>query len=610
MTASIAEKIAQLPQSPGVYLMKNTAGDIFYIGKAKSLRDRVRSYFSGSDNRTFVGFLEDILADIEVILTRSEKEALILEDTLIKKHQPRFNVKLTDDKRYLCLRLDTRQTYPRIEVVRRFAKDGARYFGPYHSATAIRKTLRLINRHFQLRTCSDQVLASRSRPCLQYQIKRCPAPCVFDLREGTYQKNVENVADFLTGRTQPLIERLQHDMQTCSDKLAFEAAALLRDQIIAIERSLEPQNIVDPKFSNRDVVGFFRKGPTIEIHVLRTRDGKMIDARRFSLDDMEFASNDIIADFAVRYYAHETDIPSEILFPQEMDWHAPLAELLSDKTKRTVHVLSPKKGPKEQLVHIACQNAKQALADKQREQNAAESGLEKLKTHLHLTHVPESMECFDISHTQGQEIVASCVRFERGFPQKSGYRRYIIRSTKGQDDFQSMYEVVSRRIRRGIEEGDLPALMVIDGGKGQLASAKAALDDHGIDHIDLIALAKAREAQPHKKSNQANPREFERIFVLGQKNPFVLGQNSAELFILTRLRDEAHRFAITHHRRRRGKTMRTSVLDSIEGIGPQRRRTLLKTFGSIDAIRQAPQHEVEKVVGTQLAQKILLALRK
>lgn len=614
MRAEIAEKLESLPSGPGVYLMKDAGGSIFYIGKAKSLRDRVRSYFSGSDTRAFVALLDSLLADIEVVLTNSDKEALLVEDQLVKRHQPRFNVELKDDKRYLCLRLDTRQAYPRLEVVRRFRKDGARYFGPYHSAASIREALRIINRHFQLRTCSDQVMRNRVRPCLQYQINRCPAPCVYDLRDGVYAENVENVVKFLQGRHEELLAALKKRMQEHSENLNFEAAAQLRDQIRAIEKSLERQRVITSDFANRDVVGLYREGPAVEIHVMRTRQGRLVDAQRFSFDELELPTDEVLADFATRYYGaaargetrsgeQPQDVPPEILFPGEMQWADELAGVLSEQLGRTVRVLVPQRGDKKRLVDLARRNAHQAFADKQRESGAARTALEKLQRALHLRTPPRQIECFDISHLQGQNIVASLVRFDDGVANKSQYRHFTIRSTTTQDDFQSIYEAVGRRIRRGLEDGDLPDLLVIDGGRGQLAAARAALDDHGVDELTVIGLAKSR-LQTSATGEQPAERSPERVFVEGRKNPLVLNQNSAELFLLSRARDEAHRFAISHQRKRKRKSMSQTALDSIPGVGPKRRKSLLRTFGSMRGVRQASQSQLAEVVGEKLAANI------
>ncbi len=620
MREDIAQKLATLPNEPGVYLMKDAAGEVFYIGKAKSLRDRVRQYFSGADTRAFVALLDGLLADLEVVLTHSEKEALLVEDQLVKRHQPRFNVKLTDDKRFICLRLDTQNAYPRLEVVRRFAKDGARYFGPYTSASAVRETLRLINRHFQLRTCSDQVLASRTRPCLQYQIKRCPAPCVFDLSHGEYKEGVENVITFLEGRAEALLETLDGRMRAHAQAENFEAAAQVRDQLHAVERSMERQRIVSTDFKNRDVVGIYREGPAVELHVMRTREGRLIDAQRYSFDDLEIPTGEILSDFALRYYAGGDEVPDEILFPQEMEWSDALSELLSEAKKRKVTVARPSRGEKKRLVELALRNAQQAFSDKQRERGAARTAIERLKRALHLTKEPRSLECFDISHLGGEGIVASLVRFEDGAPNKELYRHYKIRSTQGQDDFQSMYEVMSRRARRGLEEGDLPDLFVIDGGKGQLNAARAALDDHGIADVDLVSLAKSKITDGEAPEPPPVPevaehgtdytsaearRSPERVFVLGNKNAIVLKQNSAELFLLMRARDEAHRFALAHQRTRRKKALTRSTLEDVPGIGKKRRQELLRAFGSVARLRAASQDEIAKIIGAAAALRLV-----
>ncbi|MBC7794312.1 MAG: excinuclease ABC subunit UvrC [Clostridia bacterium] len=683
MRQDIADKIATLPHAPGVYIMKDAKGVVFYIGKAKSLRDRVRSNFSGSDTRAIVSLHDRMLAELEVVLTTNEKEALLVENELIKEHTPRFNVALKDDKRFLCIRLDLRERYPRLQVVRRFGKDGARYFGPYHSAHALREVVRLVNRHFQLRTCNDQVLNNRSRPCLQHQIKRCPAPCVFDLSKGEYTMNVATVVSFLEGKETELVGTLTERMKDRARDEQFESAALIRDQMQAIQRSLERQKIVTSDFVNRDVVGIYREGPHVEIHTMRTRDGRLVDAQRFSFSDLEQPVSEILSDFATRYYTAAEDVPDEILFPLEMEWEGPLAEFLTEKRGRKVAVLTPQRGDKVHLVELANRNAHQAYMDKQREAGAARTAVERLQRALHLRRAPARIECFDISHFQGGQIVASLVRFDNGLPCKELYRRYRIRTTAGQDDFKSMYEVVSRRARRGLEEEDLPDLIVIDGGKGQLAAARAALDDHAVDGVDLISLAKSRaEDTPKgklkkKKAENAKldetdravleaasddlaaaqavseidadglsamaeqdntplddaviddellleeplgegddasdidsetERSAERVFLFGQKNPIVLRQNSAELFLLTRARDEAHRFAITYHRELRGKAGTRTALDAVAGIGPKRRKLLLRTFGSITRIKAAAFDDVAKVVGEATAKRVFEGL--
>ncbi|MBT6431461.1 MAG: excinuclease ABC subunit UvrC [Deltaproteobacteria bacterium] len=600
MSEALRQKVSSIPQDPGVYLMKDAKGKIFYVGKAKNLRNRLRNYLSGSDTRRFVSLLDQILADIEVVITNSEKEALIIENELIKQHRPRHNVRLVDDKRYLCLRLDTKHAYPRIEIRRKFGRDKAQYFGPYSSATAIRKTLNVINRYFQLRTCSDHVLNNRRRPCLQYQIKRCPAPCVYDLGDGEYARNVEAVVDFLEGRHEPLIERLERMMLEYSNETRFEEAAIVRDQIKAIRQSLEQQNVSSSDFANRDVIGFYREGPAAEFHVMVTRGGNLRDARRFSIDNNEQPTPELISDFASRYYQQSQDCPDEILFSDSIEWAEALEQLLTERAGHKVVIHTPQKGKKKKLTVLADRNAQQAYLDKVRTDKTARTAIERLQKALHLKLLPERIECFDISHFQGSQIVASAVCLVGGQPAKEHYRRYKIRTTEDQDDFQSMYEVISRRVRRGIEENDLPDLIVIDGGKGQLSAARAALNDHGVDTVDLLSLAKART----DRSKKGSPRNFERIFLDGRKNPIILGQNSAELFILMRARDEAHRFAITFQRQRQRKASKLSVLDDIPGIGPARKKTLLRHFGSLKRIRAASLSELEEVVGSSIARAL------
>ncbi len=583
--------------------MKNAKGKVFYIGKAKNLRSRLRSYFSGSDTRAFVLLLDRLLADIEVILTATEQEALIVENDLIKEHRPRHNIKLVDDKRYLCLRLDTRKDYPRVEIRRSFKRDGARYFGPYSSATSIRQTLNILNRYFQLRTCTDHVMKNRSRPCLQYQIKRCPAPCVYDLSDGSYTQNVEAAVAFLDGRHESLVKTLELEMKEKSAALEYEDAARIRDQLKAIQRTLQKQDLVNPDFVDRDIVGIYREGPAIELHVLMSRGGRIFGAQRCSMEDSELPSVDILTDFLSRYYQTTLNFPAEVLIPEEIDWAEEVASLLSQRASRKVSLLHPKRGRKRRLIEMARHNARQAFQDKVRERGAAQTAVEKLQRALHLRLPPNKMECFDISHFQGSQIVASCVSFEAGVPHKGGYRRYKIKSTEGQDDFQSMYEVISRRARRGLEKDDLPDLMVIDGGRGQLGAARAALDDHGINHLDLIALAKARSGGT--EDAPPSPRAFERVFLEGRKNPVVLRPNSSELFMLTRARDEAHRFAVEYHRSIRQRKTAASVLDLVPGVGPARKRTLLKSFGSVHRLQQATEAEIAKVVGPKIAHSIM-----
>jgi excinuclease ABC subunit C len=444
-------------------------------------------------------------------------------------------------------------------------------------------------------------LNNRTRPCLQYQIKRCPAPCVFELPEGEYEANATNVAAFLDGRADDLVANLTARMSGHADRLEYEQAARLRDQIKAVKQSLERQEVASPDFVDRDVIGLYREGPTVEIHVMRTRGGRLIGAKRYSYSDLETPTEDIISDFVTRYYSSEDQAPNEILVPTKVIFGNSLGALLTEKQDKAIKFFAPQRGVKKKLVALANKNAKQAFTDKKRQEGEAKTTLERLKKALRLRSEPLHIECYDISHFQGTHIVASGVAFVNGVPDKSLYRHFKIRSTQDQDDFKSMYEVISRRTRRGLEEGNLPNLMVIDGGKGQLSSARAALDDHGVDWIDLISLAKSRIKTRNVKDVQ---RSSERVFVEGIKDPIVLRTNSSELFLLMRARDEAHRFAIEFQRKKRRQASSRSSLENIPGIGPKRRKQLLSKLGSAKQVQRASLEELSAVVGHKAAQSI------
>lgn len=592
------ERTAQLPTEPGVYLMRDRAKRVIYVGKAKNLRARVRSYFQEgtSDYRAFVALLGRILADLETLITHSEKEALILERELIRQHEPRFNVIWRDDKQYLCLRVDTEHEYPWVEVVRNMGKDGARYFGPFHSASAARQTLRVVNRHFQLRTCRDSVLYHRSRPCLEHQIGRCPAPCVLEIDRARYQENVEDVLTFLEGRGRELTRKLEARMWEAAEAEQFEVAARTRDQLRAIERTLEPQHVALSSQRDQDVMGLCREGEAVAVAVLEVREGRIRDVRSTFMDEVPFSDEDLLESFLLQFYAQREDMPSEVLVSRELPSEGALAEILSERRGRKVRIQSPQRGERARLLELAEENAAHALAEHQKKTEHAERTLEGLQKKLHLARLPRRIECFDISNLQGRMIVGSKVAFLDGRANKAGYRRFKVKSTATQDDFKSMYEVLSRRLRRGQEEGDLPDLMVIDGGKGQLGVAKAAMTDLGIGELDVIGLAKSRVVGADE-STQATERSPERVFLLGAKDPIVLRQNSAELLLLARIRDEAHRFAITFHRELRRRSTLRSGLEDIPGIGAGRRRALLRHLGSLKRVKAASLETLEGVPG-------------
>jgi excinuclease ABC subunit C len=598
----LREILDRIPPDPGVYLMKDKKGRIIYVGKAASLKARVRSYFTRSgDTRAFVALLGRLLGDIETVVTNNEKEALLLENNLIKQHQPRFNVKLVDDKNYLVLRLDPRARYPRLEVVRRIGKDGAKYFGPYHSATSCRATLQVVNRHFKLRTCTDHVLNSRRRPCLQYQIKRCDAPCVYPIPNEEYGKQVQDVALFLEGKDQELLKRLQGRMRDASAATEYEVAAAVRDQIRALEKTLEEQRVVSAELRDQDVFGLYRQGDAVEIVVLSVRNGKLLGRRNFSFSGQEFPTEEVLSSFVSLYYDLGAFIPDEVLLPLTVEDAAVKAEWLTEKRgARKVDVVAPRRGGKHKLIELADKNAASSFFTRRNKNEDTEAALSKLQSRLSLKRLPRRIECFDISHIQGTATVGSMVVFLDGEAAKSEYRTFKVK-TATNDDFASMYEVLSRRFRRG-KAGEagwvLPDLLVIDGGKGQLSTALAALRDAQIDvgmnGLDVVGLAKERE-------DESGEKQPDRVFLARAKDPIRLRANTAELFLLMRVRDEAHRFAVTFHKKlRRRRTLR-SALEDVPGVGQKRKRELLKHFGSLKKVRAATVEELARAPGMTTA---------
>lgn len=597
------EVLSRLPTDPGVYIFKDRAGKVIYVGKAKSLRARVRQYFRpGADQRYFVaaGFLGRHLADIETIVVDSEKEALLLENHLIKKHQPRFNVNLRDDKQYLVLRLRPPATdpearraarFPRVEVVRNIKDDDARYFGPYHSATSARQTLRVLNRHFQLRTCTDHVLETRGRPCLQYQIKRCPAPCAFPIEPAQYGEQVDDVFMFLQGKDKELVARLEDRMRARADAEDFETAARVRDSLAAVERTIARQDVVQDDFVDQDVFGLWREADVVEVVVLFVRGGKLVGRRAFHQKDVELPDGEVIAQSVQQYYATGTLIPDEVVVGVEL----PDADVLADWLdaarggRKKVRLVQPQRGVRARLVELADKNAAASALSRKGRDDDAVAALDKLQARLGLRRTPRRIECFDIAHLQGAETVASMVTFVDGKPARALYRTFKVRSVAN-DDFAAMYEVLSRRFKRAASAADddsgwaPPDLLVVDGGKGQLGSAVAALTDLGVPlagdrAFDVIALAKERDL--------AGGTAPDRVYLRNVKDPVQLRPNSAELYVLARIRDEAHRFANTFHQARRSKATLRSVLDDAPGIGAVRKKQLLRQFGSVKAIREA-----------------------
>jgi excinuclease ABC subunit C len=623
------EVLDRIPTDPGVYLFKDKAAKIVYVGKAKNLRTRVRQYFRpGGDERFFVaaGFLGRAVVDIETIVVTAEKEALLLENHLIKEHQPKFNVKLRDDKQYLVLRLQRpkgnasnagkAQLFPRVQVVRNIRDDDAEYFGPYHSATSARQTLRILNRHFQLRTCTDHVLESRGKVCLQYQIKRCPGPCAIDVAPSAYADQVDDVAMFLSGRDKELTDRLRARMLMRAETEDFEAAAALRDSIAAVDRTLARQDMVQDDFIDQDVWGMFRQADSVEVAVLFIRGGKLVGRRTFSQRDQELPDADVIAEHVQQYYATQIFVPDEIVVGVLLEAAEALADWLSAMRGRKVRVVEPQRGQRARLVELADKNAAASAVSRRGRDDDAQEILHKLQERLSLSRLPKRIECFDIAHIQGSETVASMVTFVDGVPAKNLYRKFKVK-TVGNDDFASMYEVLSRRFKRVTTSKDdtswiAPDLLVVDGGKGQLGMAIAALTDLGFVFAerelstgesqrapDVVSLAKERDL--------ATGDAPDRVYLRNVKDSIALRSNSPELYLLARLRDEAHRFANTFHRSRRDKGTLRSEIDDIAGIGPVRRKKLLAHFGSVRAMREATVEELRRVPGVTTAAAIAIA---
>jgi excinuclease ABC subunit C len=605
MHAALRDKIARLPPEPGVYLMRDRAGRVVYVGKAVNLRERVRSYFARSDPRAFVPLLEDLLGDIEVVLVRNEKEALLLENELVRRHKPRFNVKLQDGKNFVYLRLDPRETYPRLEVTRRAQEDGARYFGPYPLAHALRETLRLVNRHFKLRTCSDHDPAShKRRPCLLCQIARFPAPSVYDIPPEQYRRHVRDAILFLEGKRTELVDTLESRMEEAAAAMRFEEAARLRDQLDAVAQTLEPQKIVSTEPVDRDVVGLARIADRLAIYLLRVRQGRVTGGQTFTFRGQAFPATEALASFLNLYYAQSESIPAQILLPLEIDAAETLGELLSERRNGPVDLRVAKRGAEIELVRMSGDNARSALGQRAGEDIADVLG--RLERRLALSRLPRRMECVDASHFHGGALVGSLVAMRDGQLDKDRYRRYRITTVAVGDDYAALYEVISRRLRRGVSESDLPDLLVVDGGKGQLGCARAAMMDLGVTDLDVVALAKRREIGPAEPGLQARKKMPERIFLPGRRDPVVLRADSPELLLLTRLRDEAHRFAITYQRKVLRRERLRSELEEIPGVGPKLRRALLRHFGSVQQVREAGIEQLAAVrgVGPRLAQRI------
>jgi excinuclease ABC subunit C len=582
--------------------MKGSRSEILYIGKAKVLRNRVRSYFRSSRTlhpRTRI-FLDKV-RDIKFLTTKTEAEALILESNFIKKHQPRYNVLLKDDKHYPYIRLTTQEKFPRLEVVRRIRKDGATYFGPYTMVKEVRETIRLIYKIFPLRQSKDRLDGTAlRRPCLNYQMGRCLAPCAGQVSPGEYKKVVEDVQGFLKGKNATLLKNLKARMESASQEMRYEEAAIFRDKIQAVQTVLDKQNIISTSLQDQDVIAYCSEKDQAMAQVLIIRAGKMLSEKIFkmkSLNQME--EDETLSSFLKQYYKEEVVLPAEILLPHPVEDSDLIADWLSEKKGTRVRLEVPVIGKKRDLVRMAEENARFAMRMERDKGDVGTRSLEELQTALGLKHFPEVIEGFDLSNISGSHAVGSMVVFENALAEKSKYRRYKISTVKGIDDYAMLREVMTRRYRRLLDEGKpLPNLVLIDGGKGHLNSGHVVFEALGLlDRVDLACIAKGK---------YRNNLETDEVYLLQKKDPVLFKENSPSRFLMQRIRDEAHRFAISYHRRLRGKEALSSPLENIPGIGKKRRLLLLKQFGSLENIRNASMEELAALPGItrSLAEKL------
>ncbi len=580
----LGKNLGNIPTSPGVYVMKSKSGEVIYVGKAKDLRARLRAYFRNGDSRYSVKFLMKRVADIDFIVTNNEKEALLLENTLIKQHKPRYNIRLKDDKTYVSLRLDPREDFSRLTIVRRFKRDGALYFGPYSSAAAVRDTLRSIQEVFPIRRCSSAAFKNRDRPCLNHQIGRCTGPCCGMISKEEYHRLIEEVIMFLKGRNDDLVRQLKERMQEAAAKLSFEAAARIRDRLCSVERTLEKQQAVTAASIDQDVFGMYSDDAEAQIQVLFIRDGKLIDTGSYTFRRKRMQVSELFSSFVKQFYSAERFVPKEVLTPMGVEDAQLLEELLTERRGQKVTIHSPRRGEKLRLVQMASKNAENFLQTRRGAAQSESSAAEELSKKLKLREVPTRIECVDISNIGGTDAVGAIVVFDGGRPDKGRYRRYRIKTVSGADDYAMMEEVLTRRYKRALKENGLPHLLVVDGGKGQLNVALEVLRRLGVTGLNVVALAKpAREG------------ERDRVFLPARKNPVVLPASSGALHLLQRIRDEAHRFAITYHKKLRKKSRLRSALSDIPGVGEKRRKALLTYFGSIDRVKEASVEELAAV---------------
>ena len=614
MTPELNATLKRLPDRPGVYLMKDARGTVIYIGKAQSLRNRVRSYWQkqtgGGESQLIRSVIEKI-ADLEYTMTDSVSEALLLEINLVKRYRPRYNVRLKDDKSYPFIKITLAEDFPRIERTRKLPADGSRYFGPYASASSVDEAMNLIRRLFPFRTCSLDIHEGRKaieRPCLLYHIKRCQAPCVGYISRADYRTQIEQIELFLEGRQEAVARELSRQMRAASEATEYERAAALRDKVRAIERTMESQKMAAHSTTEEDVLGLARQDTQAAVQLFAVRGGKMVGRDVFLLDaPRESDDATVLAGFVQQYYSRATSIPPVVLLPALPDDAADLEGMLTGRRGAAARLRVPQRGEKRELLELASRNATETLAREHArwlaDQGKTLAALEELAEALGLAAAPLRIECYDISNLQGAQSVGSMVVFEDGRPRTGEYRRFRIKTVQGPNDYASHQEVLRRRFKRAKsgEEGSeeelrwrLPDLVVIDGGKGQLSAAKEVLDELGYDDLAVVGLAKEREE----------------IFLPDREEPVLLPTTSPALYLMQRLRDEAHRFAITYHRSLRARAATHSAFDDLPGVGPKRRAALLRVFGSARRVREASLEQVAAVpgIGLALAAKIKAGL--
>jgi excinuclease ABC subunit C len=613
VSEQVQAQLGTLPRKPGVYLMRDVGRTVIYVGKAVDLRSRVRSYFAPSawDNPKVRAIVSEVV-DLEFIVTDSELEALILEANLIKQHRPRYNVRLKDDKRYPYIKVSWADPFPKVFITRRMERDGGRYFGPFTSSTAVHQTLDWLRKSFPYLTCNRDITGNDARPCLYYDIKLCLGPCIGAVTQDEYRAMIGGLARFLEGRSDEVIADIEARMRAASDDLDFEQAAFLRDRLHSVRLVVERQKIVSSVGTDQDVIAFAREENDACVQVFFIRGGKLLGREYFVLEGAQDEDErEVMAAFLKQFYKEAAYVPPEVLVPERVEEALIIEQWLRGKRGAKVTLRVPRRGQKRELVKMAAENAAETLASLraqwQADAHKHEQALAEIQEALQLPRSPVRIECYDISSTQGTEIVGSMAVFVHAVPRKSEYRRFVVRCVQGQDDYASMREVLQRRFRRwqmatseevlGSRDikgwAKLPDLLIVDGGKGQLGVAVEVLERFDLlSRVPVVGLAKQREE----------------IFLPGQPKPVLLPRRSQGLFLVQRVRDEAHRFAITHHRTRRRRAGVASQLDSIPGIGPARRNTLLKTFGSLDAIRAADVEQLAAVPGIPVT--VALAIKE